>query len=283
MIHRTAKDPVAMVDDVNEREPSRRQPTRPLREEIREGLAGSPGILMTEEQCLLIGATLRLFPACRFLVFGAGHDSRLWHDLNAGGATLFLEHHEQWRQDVLSRDPELDLLPVKYSTSILQWRELLDHPESLHLDLPARVRDSRWDVILVDAPNGFAHVAHHPMTGPMHGRMQSICAARELVADGGFVMVDDTDREVEATYADRYLERRNLVFKWRTLRRRGNVVEMRCYHVPGASRRGAWRARWLGLRAAWMGLARMLRTGPMRDTIRARARAILSSAREIFR
>jgi len=93
-----------MVDDVNEREPSRRQPTRPLREEIREGLAGSPGILMTEEQCLLIGATLRLFPACRFLVFGAGHDSRLWHDLNAGGATLF------WLSPALMDN--LTMLPV---------------------------------------------------------------------------------------------------------------------------------------------------------------------------
>jgi len=101
----------------------------------------------------------------------------------------------------------------------------------------------------------------------MHGRMQSICAARELVADGGFVIVDDTDREVEATYADQFLERRHLVFKWRTLRRHGNVVEMRCYHVPGASRRGAWRASRLGMRAAWMGLARMLRTGPVKGSI----------------
>jgi hypothetical protein len=235
--------------------------------DIREALARSPVILMTEEQCLLIGATVRLFPACRLLVFGAGHDSRLWHDLNAGGTTVFLEHHEQWRQEVLSRDPGLDMLPVSYSTSILQWRELLDHPESLRLELPARVRDTRWDVILVDAPNGFAHVAHHPVVGAMNGRMQSIAAARELVADGGFVIVDDTDREVEAAYADRYLERRHLVFKWRTRRRQGNVVEMRCYHVPGGGRRGAWRARRLQMQAAWMGLVRMVRTGLVNRSI----------------
>lgn len=98
--------------------------------------------------------------------------TRLWHDLNAGGVTVFLEHHEKRRQRVLSRDPDLDVLPVEYSTSILQWRELLDRPDSLSLRLPARVRDARWDVILVDAPNGFAHVAHH-------ATMRGVIASRE--------------------------------------------------------------------------------------------------------
>lgn len=230
---------------------------RPLSQLIREHLARSPDTLMTEDQCLLIGAAVRLFPACRFLVFGAGHDSRLWHNLNAGGTTVFLEHHEQWRREVLDRDPGLDVLPVTYTTSILQWRELLNRPHELRLDLPSRVRDAKWHVVLVDAPNGFAHVAHHPSAGAMHGRMQSIAAARELVADGGFVIVDDTHRELEASYADAYFGPRNLVSAWRTRRRSGNFVEMRCYHVPATPRRGSWRARRLKLRATWMKLARL--------------------------
>jgi len=234
----------------------------PLERVIRDHLARSPGILMTEDQCLLIGAAVRLVPACRFLVFGVGHDSRLWHDLNAGGTTVFLEHHDQWRREVLDREPGLDVLPVAYTTSILQWRELLERPQDLRLDLPARVRDTKWDVILVDAPNGFAHVAHDPAVGPMNGRMQSIAAARELVADGGFVIVDDTHRKVEAVYADRFLGPRNRVYAWRTRRRSGNVVEMRCYHVPGAARLGSWRACRLRLEAAWMKLWRLMKTSP---------------------
>lgn len=228
---------------------------------IREHLARSPGILMTQDQCLLIGAAVRLFPACRFLVFGVGHDSRLWHELNAGGTTVFLEHHEQWRREVMNREPDIEVLPVTYTTSILQWHELLDQPDDLHLDLPPRVRDTKWDVILVDAPNGFAHVARHPTGGLMHGRMQSIAAARTLVADGGLVIVDDTDREVESAYADRYFGPRRCVFTWRTRRRRGNVVEMRGYHVPGATRRGSWRASRLRLKAAWMWLTGQMTIG----------------------
>ena len=252
---------------MNHRAPALRQPAPPLRETIRDGLARSPDILMTEEQCLLIGSAVRLFPACRFLVFGAGHDSRLWRDLNAGGTTVFLEHHEEWLHEILAIDPSLDILPVRYTTSILQWRELLDRPDSLRLDLPQRVRDVRWDVILVDAPNGFAHVAQHPSVGTMHGRMQSIAAARELVADGGLVIVDDTEREVEATYADRFLGLRQRICTWRTRRRSGNVVEMQCYHVPGPTRSGTWQALWLAIRVAWMSVARMLRTAPARETI----------------
>lgn len=252
---------------MNHRAPALRQPAPPLRETIRDGLARSPDILMTEEQCLLIGSTVRLFPACRFLVFGAGHDSRMWRDLNAGGTTVFLEHHEQWRHEILASDPTLDMLPVAYTTSILQWRELLDRSDSLRLDLPERVRDVQWDVILVDAPNGFAHVAQHPSVGTIHGRMQSIAAARGVVADGGFVIVDDTDREVEAAYADRFFGQRHRIWTWQTRRRSGNVVEMRCYHVPGPNHRGTWRACRLKARVLWMRLVRMLQAGTVQRTI----------------
>lgn len=219
---------------------------------VRAGFARSPGILMTEDQCRLVGSAVRLFPRCRFLVFGTGRDSLLWQELNSDGTTVFLEHSEAWRQEVLARHPGLDVIPITYSTSILQWRELLANPAALHLDLPARIRDTRWDVVLVDGPPGHLHVAHDPRLGTIHGRMQSIAAARELVADGGFVIVDDTNREIENAYANAYLGRDARVFTWRSRRRSGTRVEMQCFHFPGAGHSGRRAARRLQFMAAWM-------------------------------
>ncbi|WVZ51796.1 hypothetical protein U9M48_002906 [Paspalum notatum var. saurae] len=41
-------------------------------------------------------AVLRRRAPLRLLVFGLGHDSRLWHALNPGGATVFLEEDPAW-------------------------------------------------------------------------------------------------------------------------------------------------------------------------------------------
>lgn len=219
---------------------------------VRAGLVRSPGILMTEDQCRLVGSAVRMFPKCRLLVFGTGRDSLLWQELNSHGSTVFLEHDEAWRQEVLARNPGLDVVPVTYTTSILQWRELLANPAALHLELPARIRDTRWDVVLVDGPPGNHQVAHDHRWVAMHGRMQSIAAARELVADGGFVIVDDTNREVENAYAHACLGSNARLFTWRSRRRNGTRVEMQCFSFPGDAGGGRRAARRLWLTAAWM-------------------------------
>lgn len=221
---------------------------------------------MTEDQCRLIGEAVSLFPCCRLLVFGVGRDSPMWRDLNPNGTTLFLEHDRRWLHEVRSRHPDLDVLPVTYTTNIEEWRELLDRPARLQLDLPDRVRGTRWDVLIVDGPPGMSAAMQDGMAEPIHGRMQSIAAARDLVTDGGVVFVDDTNREVESKYAYKFLGsgagRR--LFTWRSRRRNGAKVEMMCFHFPGRaprtddrSRRLRWAAAkmnvfWLfGVRALW--------------------------------
>ncbi|MGA8261223.1 MAG: glycosyltransferase [Arenicellales bacterium] len=136
----------------------------------------------------------RLRGAESFLVFGAGNDTPMWATLGPE-VTHFVEHDIHW----------IRLLPgyaqrihrVNYRTKVSQYKELLNQPGALQLTLPAEITRRRWDVILVDAPPGYAP--------DKPGRMQSIHAAAQLVKPGGAVFVHDMDREVEQACTKAFL------------------------------------------------------------------------------
>jgi len=174
-------------------------PCRPLLHVVRK----ANNIQLTTTELSEIIASVRRRPRCRFLVFGLGNDSHFWAAVNRGGRTLFLEDHLDWIRQVTSRHPHLETLKVQYTTRITQWKELLERPEQLTMELPPEVRESEWDVVLVDAPAGWNDMAP--------GRMQSIAISRSLAAPGGDVFVHDCDREVEQTYSDRFLPEKGLL------------------------------------------------------------------------
>jgi len=65
--------------------------------------------------------------------------------------------------------------------------------DELSIDLPSIVYDYKWDIILVDSPEGGKNC--HP------GRMQSIYTAKILSSLGTNIFIHDCDREVEDTYS----------------------------------------------------------------------------------
>lgn len=168
-------------------------------------------IQISAEQLALIVKTVKATPHCRFLVFGLGHDSVLWHRINRHGLTIFLEDDAQWIRHVLTAYPYLHAFQVGYETTLSDWTYLIDTPERLQMTLPAAVRQREWDVILVDAPAGRGD--------QFPGRMKSIFAAAALVtrggADGGFpggdIFVHDCERPVERAYCDRWLTPQHFV------------------------------------------------------------------------
>lgn len=159
------------------------------------------GIQMHVSELRTVARALR--PPRRFLVFGLGNDSVLWHRLNAGGRTCFIESDVDWYRRVTGRHPQIEAHLVRYATRRPAWRELLEQPERLAMELPGAVADTGWDVVLVDGPPGWHDGAE--------GRMQSIYMAARLVRGGGDVFVHDAEREVERAYCARYLGRANLV------------------------------------------------------------------------
>lgn len=168
-------------------------PCRPLLHVLRK----ASNIQLSATELAAVCDSIRSRPRCRFLVFGLGNDSHFWSVINRGGQTIFLEDSPDWLRSVTARNPELQAREVRYTTRLGEWKELLDQPERLAMELPPDVREEDWDVVLVDAPAGWNESTP--------GRMQSVFMSRRLAAPGGDVFVHDCDREVERACCDRLL------------------------------------------------------------------------------
>lgn len=172
-------------------------------------------------------AVLRRRAPMRLLVFGLGHDSPLWHALNPGSVTVFLEEDPKWYSVVRARSPHLRAHLVSYRTRLDQADQLLGTykkfpscvpngagdnepvrvqgnaacPLALH-DLPAEVYEHEWDMLMLDAPKGYFASA----PGRMAAVWTAAAMARERRGDGDTdVFLHDVDRKVEKAYAEEFL------------------------------------------------------------------------------
>ncbi len=140
------------------------------------------------------------------LVFGCGADTKIWVSVNKG-KTTFLEHNQNWIDNFKKKD--YDILKVDYTARSQQWRDLLDKPEQLKMELPFGIKDIAWNIIFVDAP-----------VGNVNGRMQSIYMASMLASRNcnTHIFVHDCEREIEKAYCDKYLGNYKLIKQIRKLR-----------------------------------------------------------------
>lgn len=162
--------------------------------------------LMSEEQYMNIGYVMSTQTPANILIFGLGEDSYLWNDLNTGGKTVFIEDDEEW---IRKFDNDLlEIVSVKYNTFIGDHEKINFDSEVLNLKLPDYIENTKWDMIIVDAPLGHGPPGR-PYKGP--GRMQSIFKAHQLLKDGGICVIDDMKRFVEQKYALHYFGKDNLI------------------------------------------------------------------------
>jgi len=157
------------------------------------------GIQLRSAELIKIFHAIEEFEQCNMLVFGLGNDSPFWRSANGKGRTVFLEDFKPWYDKITAKYPDIEAYPVSYPCNITQWKEVLDQPEQLAMDLPAEITGHQWDVILVDGPRGHKYSAEIP------GRMSSIYTSSQLVGKYGSVFVHDAQRTVENAYAQHYL------------------------------------------------------------------------------
>ncbi|KAL3843649.1 hypothetical protein ACJIZ3_001052 [Penstemon smallii] len=156
---------------------------------------------------------------CNFLIFGLGHDSLMWHALNHGGRTIFLEEDEAWIEQIKRRFPMLETYHVTYDSKVNQANNLMQvgkGPECTAVSnpkysmcqlalksLPSEVYDIKWDLIMVDAPTGYYEEAPGRMTAIYTAGMM----ARNRREGGGetHVFVHDVNREVEDKFSMEFL------------------------------------------------------------------------------
>ena len=141
----------------------------------------------------------------KMLVFGCGADTNIWASVNKG-ETVFLEHNQNWI-DKFKND--FDIQKVEYTTKATQWKDLLNKPNELKIELPFGIKDIAWNIIFVDSP-----------VGNEHGRMQSIYMASMLASRNcnTHIFVHDCEREIEKAYCDKYLGHYKLIKQIRKLR-----------------------------------------------------------------
>lgn len=167
---------------------------------IAELVAKNPGQATVEEYSLVYRTLAQKVP-CRLLVFGVGRDTPLWLDVNRGGITVFLEDVKKWADFAREASPGSTVYCVKYGlTRRFMWPLLKRLPaDRLQLrGLPEEVRNTDWDVILVDAPRG--------TNWKSPGRMKSVYTAAVLAAKScADVFVHDCHRKVERECADLFL------------------------------------------------------------------------------
>ncbi len=176
---------------------------RPIRR-LRRGL----NIQMHESELNHILSVLEVKRPCAMLVFGMGNDSILWFEANRGGQTVFVEDDGYWDRVIRERHPSLRSVRVLYGTRAADWRGDIERAPALLL--PAPVGNQAWDIILVDGPAGYK--PEKP------GRVQSVLAARRLVADNGAILVHDCDREAESAICGTVLSHMAMAGQVETLR-----------------------------------------------------------------
>jgi uncharacterized protein (TIGR01627 family) len=154
------------------------------------------------------------------LVWGLGNDSPFWNRTTTG-KVMFLEdgswdtnliNGKRWFDQITTAHPFLEAYVVDYTTKNdeANFERFMNNPDKWEKELeikgfPKKVMDTRWDVILVDAPMGY------PGAGP--ARFQSLymtlLLARkyENISPIVHVFVDDYERKVEREFSQLVFER----------------------------------------------------------------------------
>lgn len=161
--------------------------------------------LMSEQQYASIGYLVKLFEPCNLLVFGLGHDSLLWKDLNKG-RTVFIEDDKEWIDQF--KNFNLDIRHVQYTTEAKDHEKIQFNNKLLEIEFDKDIEKEVWDIIIVDAPLGHGPPGRE-YKGP--GRMQSIYNAHRLLKPGGICVVDDMKRLIEQKYSLNYFGESNIM------------------------------------------------------------------------
>ncbi|XP_044494164.1 glucuronoxylan 4-O-methyltransferase 1-like [Mangifera indica] len=160
---------------------------------------------------------------CNLLIFGLEPQYIKLSEINAGGITIFLEDDSNKIRAIKSKSKRTEIYKVEYSIPAKDAYKLLKYarqkpacaPRSGPLqvskcklalkNLPQEAYKHKWDVVVVDGPNGD--------TPDAPGRMSTIYTAGIIARAGNTtdVLVHDTDRTIEKWFSWEFLCDDNLV------------------------------------------------------------------------
>jgi uncharacterized protein (TIGR01627 family) len=177
------------------------------RDKITELVNANPGQMSVEEYDYIYNL-IKSKDGCNLLIFGLGRDSELWLDVNKNGKTIFLEDNPDWiniiKNQMYNLGIDIDIRHITYDDVGYDADKLLDEYKSgknnLTLNLFEDIRETKWDIIIVDAPAGYGK--------DMPCRMKSIYESYNLSnkTSNVDIIVHDAERIIEKLYTDYFFK-----------------------------------------------------------------------------
>lgn len=138
------------------------------------------------------------------LVFGLGHDSRMWHEAT-GHHTYFVEHDRSWIARYTDMIPVDRIAHYEYPTTVRRTMEEWSSIEEglSAFSLPSMIgHHAPYDIILIDGPTGY--------NGDCPGRvLPCFWSSRPgLARTGTRVYIDDARRSLEKRCIETFFVRR---------------------------------------------------------------------------
>lgn len=165
---------------------------------------------------------------CNVLVFGPPTYADFWMQHNPGGRTVFLDNDMGRIERMRKRNSNITAFPVTYHTQVRRdMDKFADKADwaSLNMQLDPSVRNAVWHVIIVNGPEGFC------ATCP--GRFQPLYMSSVLTRPpDALTVVNDCQRDLEATFAPRFLGADAIVMAIPRKRYAGLVRTVQCYFRP---------------------------------------------------
>ncbi|KAK4773310.1 hypothetical protein SAY87_028329 [Trapa incisa] len=185
--------------------------------------ASSRASSLTAKEFQFVSKIVKHRAPCNLLIFGLESQYLILSSVNAGGTTIILEDTSSKVRAVSTEFNGTRIYLVKYHTLGKQAYNLLEHarnntacgpsPEASQsfkcqlaiTSLPQEVYQTKWDIIVVDGPNG--NSPEDP------GRMAAIYTAGVIARAGKStdVLVHDVNRTIEKWFSWEFLCEENLI------------------------------------------------------------------------
>ena len=136
-------------------------------------------------------------PNSKMLVFGLGYDSKMWYKGNNKN-TFFIENNDEYIKLNNKDIPSDNIVKYEYTTTCLNSINLCDD-EINKFKIPEKiVKESPFDIIIIDGPEGYAP------TKP--GRLIPSYWSTMLSKKGTVIYFDDTNRPLEKFCIEKYFK-----------------------------------------------------------------------------
>ena len=136
-------------------------------------------------------------PHTKLLVFGLGHDSKMWYHGNHGN-TFFVEHDPVYIGLNKDHIPSDHIVQYEYKTTVESCTRLLDNDIRAFTIPEKLVALGPFDIIIIDGPTG------HGQRTP--GRLIPCYWSTLLSRPGTTIYVDDAIRSVEDFCIQKYFQ-----------------------------------------------------------------------------